>query len=437
MSEQTTPSEPIILSCFSGPDHGKRLVLTDGELSLGRSAECNLLSDDPDARDRHVVFRIKDRAVVFQTIGDAVVFVDGHTKKDGTLATGQQLRVGRSLWQLGQPASAQGFTDFLGNIGGKISDVAGIERIQGFDFRAMFSEVFGRHSDAEIERYFSVGSETTTPDLSQVDSSWPKPWVFVRTFLLALIVYGGFVFAARQFDNRILVPGLIVIGSFAIPLSILVFFFEVNILRNVSLYQVIKLVMLGGIVGLVGSLFLFRLTGLHTWLGAMSAGIIEEVGKAAALLLIANKLKYRWTLNGLLFGAAVGAGFSGFESAGYAYVNILRFNSWRTLLDEISGRGIACLMADHTLWTALVGAALWRVKGDRKFSFDMALDIRFLRVLGLAMAMHMVNNAPIRNALHWKEIVLGFVAWVVILGFIQAGLKEVRAEQAKLPAQAS
>jgi RsiW-degrading membrane proteinase PrsW (M82 family) len=51
----------------------------------------------------------------------------------------------------------------------------------------------------------------------------------------------------------------------------------------------------------------------------MSAGIIE-IGKTAALFLVIYKYKkkYRWTLNRLLFGAAVGTGFSAFESAGYA-----------------------------------------------------------------------------------------------------------------------
>ena len=78
----------------------------------------------------------------------------------------------------------------------------------------------------------------------------------------------------------------------------------------------VKLFLLGGITSLIFSLFLFKWTNLISWMGAMSGGIVEETGKAAALFLIINNLKYRATLNGLLFGAAVGAGFAAFESSG-------------------------------------------------------------------------------------------------------------------------
>lgn len=100
------------------------------------------------------------------------------------------------------------------------------------------------------------------------------------------------------------------------------------------------------------------------------------------------------------------------------------------------GPGLACILAGHTLWTAIVGAALWLVKGERKFGIDMVFDARFVRVLGIAMVLHMVNNTPIANRFYWKYIVVGFVVWVVILGFIQDGLKQIRAEQAKQKQQA-
>ena len=165
-------------------------------------------------------------------------------------------------------------------------------------------------TDEDLEEYFNVGTRTTTPSLLEIDTNWPKPWVF-KLFSLAVVLYLGFFFTLTEFQNPILVPGLIAIGSFLIPFSILVLFFELNVPRNVPLYQVLRLLLLGGILSLILSLFLFRATHLDSWLGAMSAGIIEEIGKAAALLLVINKI-----LNGLFFGAAVGTGFAAFESAG-------------------------------------------------------------------------------------------------------------------------
>jgi RsiW-degrading membrane proteinase PrsW (M82 family) len=241
--------------------------------------------------------------------------------------------------------------------------------------------------------------------------------------MLAALVYLGFLFAYDQFSNENLLPGLLIIGSFVMPLTLLILFFEVNVLRNVSLYQVLKLSLLGGILSLILSLFLYQWTNLGltgTWFGALGVGLVEETGKAAALLLVLNKLKYRWILNGMLFGAAVGAGFAGFESAGYAY----RFG-----IQNITTRGLLARCGGHVLWTALVGGALWRVRGDQRFQWVMLRDMRFLRAFGLAVAMHMVWDAPLEPPLHLKDIVLGFIVWAALLSFIQTGLLQIRAAQ--------
>lgn len=201
-----------------------------------------------------------------------------------------------------------------------------------------------------------------------------------------------------------------------------------NVLRNVSLYQVVKMVMFGGVTSLVLSLFLFKWTDLDSWMGAMSAGIIEETGKALALLLIINNQKYRTTLNGLLFGAAVGTGFSAFESAGYALMAGLS-GGQSAMLHSITVRGLLSMLGLHIVWTSMVGAALWRIRGDRSFTLEMLYDKRFIRIFGLAVALHMFWNAPFNLPFYLKYIALGFIAWVVNLALVQVGLKEVKALQ--------
>ena len=214
-----------------------------------------------------------------------------------------------------------------------------------------------------------------------------------------------------------------VMGSFVMPMTLLILFFEINVLRNVPLYQVLKLALLGGILSLILSLFLYQWTKLgetDNWFGALGVGLVEETGKAAALLLVLNKLKSRWILNGMLFGAAIGAGFAGFESAGYAY---------RYGLEVITTRGVLAICGGHVLWTALVGGALWRVRGDQKFQWPMLAEARFLRVFGLAVALHMVWDSPLNLPFHLKNIVLGFVVWVALLSYIQTGLRQIRSAQ--------
>ncbi len=99
-------------------------------------------------------------------------------------------------------------------------------------------------------------------------------------------------------------------------------------------------------------------------------------------------------------------------------------------LDVITSRGWLCLCGGHVLWCALEGAALWRVRGDKKFEWAMLQDLRFLRVFGLCVAMHAVWDSPLELPLDLKFIAVGFVVWVAILSFVQAGLRQIRAAQA-------
>src|SRR5262249_44839602 len=152
---------------------------------------------------------------------------------------------------------------------------------------------------------------------------------------LLVLVYCGLYFAFKTFNNPLMIPGLLTVGGFMMPFSLLIFFFEVNVLRNVPLYQILKMLFLGGILSVIAALVLLTWANpTQSWIGAVVIGVVEEAGKVAALLLMVKKLKYRWTLNGMLFGAAVGAGFAGFESAGYAG----QFG-----IDNITTRAILCI----------------------------------------------------------------------------------------------
>ena len=99
------------------------------------------------------------------------------------------------------------------------------------------------------------------------------------------------------------------------------------------------------------------------------------------------------------------------------------------MLEVITRRGLLSILGGHVLWTALVGAALWKVREDRPFSIETIKDPRCLRVLALAMVLHMAWNSPLDLPFYLKYVALGFVAWVVILGFIQDGLTQIKRAQ--------
>lgn len=340
-----------------------------------------------------------------------------------------------------------------------IVDSIGIEKLQGFSLKSLFSEVFGRHEKGEVENAFTVGVPSTTPDIGAVDASWPRPWLFMRMLFASVALYLLFLAGWEKTLNTNLLPGLILVGSFAIPISTLVFFFEINVRKNVSLYQIVKLFFLGGTLGILFSLGGFsgleKLFGEGSF-GAVVAGPVEETAKLLAVVGVARSVRYRYKINGLLFGAAVGAGFAAFESAGYALSACLdgigkasfaaaragvlekaretfAYGFFRTMADTkslILMRGALSPFA-HVVWSAIAGAALWRVKRGRPFAFGMLSQGRFLRLFLVPVAFHMVWNSHWELWFYGKYLILGALAWIVVLSLLQEGLREIREEQMK------
>ncbi len=311
----------------------------------------------------------------------------------------------------------------LSKVTQKVTDSAGIERIENFSIKDLFSETFKKRSEVEIESHCMVGTTMTTPPLTEVNEGWPKPWLFIRLFAFMLVVYLILLSSYSYWGNANLIPGIIFIGSFAMPITVLIFFFEMNAPNNVSLVMVSKSVLLGGAISLLSSLILYDFTEIFGWLGNSVAGLVEEPGKLIALLLITNYARYYYIHNGILFGAAVGAGFAAFESMGYAF-GIFIMAGGEAFLANITLRGLLSPFA-HIVWTAMLGGALWRVREGKIFHLNMLIDARFLKIFFIAVSLHMIWNMPFELPFFTKYLVLGFISWVVIVGLLQEGLKQI------------
>lgn len=329
------------------------------------------------------------------------------------------------------------------NISGHITTAAGVDKLEGLDGKEFLSGVLKKRTDDEIEELFITGTRTTTPALSEVDTHWPKPWAFFKAMLTSLIVFGGFYYGSVQLGNENMIPGAILVGSFAIPFSLLVFFIEMNVARNMSVYQVMKLVFMGGVGALLITLILDSMVtaptnsaGELTWGGAIVTGLVEEAAKVLAAIFFMGKRRFFWTLNGLLIGAAIGTGFAAFESAGYALQSLLTSLEPQQMIHEIELRAVLA-PGGHVVWAALSTAALWKVKGQEAFRWDMLKDKRFWRVFLLVASLHALWDCPLivpffgdQNGETLKDILLGIVAWITIFGYIQDGLKQIRQAQA-------
>jgi RsiW-degrading membrane proteinase PrsW (M82 family) len=313
----------------------------------------------------------------------------------------------------------------------RVAGAVGVQPLRHVPLRAMWTEVFSSHSEEDVERCLAAGAPQTTPSLAAVSTGWPRPWVFGRLLLLALAVYGAFIIAWTHSGNRNLIPGLILTGSFAVPVSILVLFFECNVRRNVSLYQVMRLLLLGGVLALLVSLFMFRLGAAFPiqWLGGSIAGLVEEPAKLLALAIVINDRRYRYTLNGLLLGAAVGTGFAAFESAGYAFRAGLEGGSL-VMRDVILTRGLLAPFT-HIVWSAMAAGGLWRVKRAAAFRWSMLREPRFVRVFAMAVVLHMSWDSSFRLPGNLPYLLVGLVGWFMVASLIQEGLQEIRDEQGR------
>jgi len=328
------------------------------------------------------------------------------------------------------PADASGAARPLGEkIGEGISKVTGTEKLEGFSLSEFFSEVFSKHGEYDVENFFTVGTPLTTPPVSAVSTAWPKPWLFVRTLLSSVVLYALLRLGYSSFGNANLIPGIMLVGTVAIPCSVLILFVESNVLRNVSLYQVLRVFLFGGVLSLLLTFFVSIGTeklGIDQKMGALAAGIAEEIAKLAAVVITVRSARFPYRLNALLFGAAVGTGFAVFESLGYA-LN-MSGGTYQGMTEIIFLRG--CLAPfGHVIWTAITATALWRVKGRRPFAWSMVFDMRFLRLALASTVMHAIWNSSYQLPMYGKYVLLGVVGWTIVFILMGEGLKEVRTIQ--------
>lgn len=304
-----------------------------------------------------------------------------------------------------------------------VSSAAGLEKLESHGAKSLFGALFSKRTIEEIEESFAQGTGHTTPHLKNVSADWPAPWVFMRLLSFSIVVTIGFYWALQRFENILLYPGWLFMGAFAVPISVMFFFVETNVLRNISLYRVLKLFFFGGLISLIFALFLFEMTAAAEWFGAMAAGPVEELAKLLAVVFVAKLWKnMHWTLNGMLLGAAVGAGFAAFETAGYIFTYAIKDG---TDIDVMLQRAMSAPFT-HIIWTACTAGALWRYKGERNFEFGMLKEWPVLRILLFVMALHAIWNSPLTVPFLLQLLILGLLGWLLVLMLIQSGLGQVR-----------
>ena len=431
----TLTATAIHLECIDGRDDHFRVELLPGEKRIfgGFDDETITRLKELENQGGVIIVTNENGSLKVDATDCAVpVKINGQIISRASLKTRDILKIGNTIWK---SANIREHNDTVvgsgkGSITKSFGSMLGLDELKDFKLGSIFSEVFRKHSLSETEEQLVTGTSKNTPSLTDIEISWAKPWLFSRIIAGCVILSALLIIGFNMFENSKLIPGLIFIGTFVMPLATVIFFMEVNAPRNISIFLLTIMLFIGGVASLLVTLLVSNhIPWLYNMFEASGAAVVEEPAKILILVLVLGQsVRFKWILNGLLLGAAVGAGFGAFESAGYAFESRLAYD-FSTMVDNIIVRGLLAPFM-HVVWTANAAAALWIVKGDKSFSWNMLADGRFLRVFFLSMATHFTWNANfsilgLPYVGDVKYLLLGAFSWTVCFMLIQAGLKQL------------
>lgn len=318
----------------------------------------------------------------------------------------------------------KGFNAFASTINTMAGESGEVE----IHVKDLFSDVFKKHTQEEKDELFVCGTSKTTPKESEMITEWPHPWLFSRVFLMFAVVFAGLYFMVMKLGNTNSVPGSMFVGALLIPLTVMIFFWEMNVPRNVSIVDVISVFFVGGILSLVLTLLLYKVFPVEQLdhIGAVIVGIVEEVGKVLAVAYYIKKRNIKYKLNGLLLGSCVGAGFAVFETAGYAFESCLS-GGLEIMMETLFLRGVLAI-GGHVVWAAISGVGLVVAKGDEPLKTDHLLSVKFLKFLILVITLHAVWDMPTLFGMETPFIkwgVLTVIALATVLVLLGSGLRQV------------
>lgn len=276
-------------------------------------------------------------------------------------------------------------------------------------FLDIFSEVFKHHSKQDGERLMMAGNLNTASNLNEILIQWKKPWLFTRVLAFGMAIIFLLEFLMMEGYGTYAVIPLYFIGAFIVPLSAVILYFELNIPRNIPIYEVMIMILAGGVLSIIFTACFNRFTGPKP---AYLAPLTEEPAKLLALCLFLRKPDRRYILNGILIGGAVGAGFAAIETTGYGFNNLVI----RGLLS------IGC----HVLWAAIYGGALAKVLKNETFSLGHLVNKEFLKYFLECCLLHFIWNSNIFIEFgNLKYIVLIIAGWLIFLEVINGGMKQI------------
>lgn len=307
----------------------------------------------------------------------------------------------------------------------------------------IFSDLAIRHSPQEMASVLTAGTALTTPKEEDILKAWQRPFLFGRFFVsyMAFLVIAGLLGELLGFVGGYY---LLMVGiPFLVPVTLLLLVWEMNIPRNISLYEIIGMAGIGGLLSIVLTVIInnFVSPDMDAW-----AGMVEEPAKLILVYIYLRKKNYRYALNGALIGAAVGTGFAIIESILYTFdylqegmlLALMAVSADGTSLLEIFetfplvwavgvSNGLmtavaraATAISGHGIFAALYGFALVKAKGKEELNPSHLVNPTFLAYFGISILLHALHNYGVDLGL---PVIFGFLRCeYVVIAVIALGL---------------
>ena len=304
------------------------------------------------------------------------------------------------------------------------------ENASQIGWKDIFSDYKKKHDKQDLEYALAAGTTLNTASEEYMLQKWRKPWVFYPVMkwglafiallygvYILLLLMGAPIFSAIE-EMTIIIPPLIM------PIVIMIFCWELNVPRNISIFELFLFWLVGGFASLVATAIVDIVIPDDLPI-CISAPIMEEPGKLIAALLVMifiSRKKKIYGVTGFVVGAAVGAGFAAFESVQYAFHSAQQVTD---VLQDESGRMIAYVgtsmnravvfnqiirlvtaIGGHELYCAPYAAEIARHAKDGKVTLKSIFNFDFLCAFLASCLLH---------GLWDTDILSGFGFWGMMI----------------------
>jgi protease PrsW len=231
---------------------------------------------------------------------------------------------------------------------------------------------------------------------------WAPRWWAV--FLIGVALWIATIGAAYLTTNLILLPTIVLIGSFLVPVTAVVWNLDHDPSPELSPRRILSAFIVAGVLGVLGASVLEYYFVGGGPAGFLEVGLIEEFVKGLLVLAVAWGIHSYRTKDGMVLGATVGFGFAALESSGYALVSLFVVHGHQLFLSVTSVvtteliRGVLAPFG-HGMWSAILGGVIF--SAARHGQLRMAW-----RVLGAFVLVAILHGA--------FDTFSGIIGWVVV-----------------------